>query len=125
MTSSGLLTPDDQGAADLTTPRPRRGRPQRRELPPSPEATRAARLTRRRAQLERQLDRLTRDRWRAVLELRAAGCSQTECAELLDVTKARVQQLVREAEAHFGVTVEQVREHVAAGRELDELLPPG
>lgn len=102
---------------------PKRGRPQRRAVPESPEVARAQQLARKRARLESQLEALTVARWRTVLELRAAGVSQLDCAELLDVTKARVQQLVREAEAHYGVTVDHVREHLAAGGALDDLLP--
>jgi DNA-directed RNA polymerase specialized sigma24 family protein len=109
--------------AEVEEPLPKRGRPQRRELPASPEVTRAQQLARKRARLESQLQALTVTRWRTVLELRAGGVSQLDCADLLDVTKPRVQQLVREAEAHYGVTVDQVREHLQAGGLLDDLLP--
>lgn len=91
-------------------------------MPAGPEATRAQQLARKRARLEAQLEALTVQRWRAVMELRAAGVSQLECSELLDVTKARVQQLVREAEAHYGVTVEELRVHLARGGQVDDLL---
>jgi predicted transcriptional regulator len=101
---------------------PKRGRPQRREVPASPEVARAQQLARKRARLEAQLEQLTVARWRTVMELRAAGVSQLDCAELLDVTKARAQQLVREAEAHYGVTVDQLAAHLSAGGQVDDLL---
>jgi DNA-directed RNA polymerase specialized sigma24 family protein len=102
----------------------RRGRAQRRPLPEAvlPAVQSAAALQRKRARLERQLEVATRERLRTVLELRAVGVTHQEASELLGVTKARVQQLVHEAEAELGVTVAQLREHLAAGGQAPELL---
>ena len=79
---------------ELTT---RRGRPQRRKVAESEVMREAMRLARKRARLEEQLAALTVERYAVTLELRCAGLSVLEVAELLEVSKGRVQQLVHEA----------------------------
>lgn len=82
-------------------PAPRRaGRPQRRPMPSSSAMHDALTLARRVAQVEARLASIRAQRAALVLRLRDdEGLSQLEVAELLGVTKARVQQIEREARA--------------------------
>lgn len=77
----------------------RRRRSRRRAELPADAVTidQARTLTRKRQLLERRLAAITDERLQVVAELRRAGCSATEIGELLQVTKARAQQLTLEA----------------------------
>lgn len=74
-----------------------RGRPQRRAIPDAAHVQDAIALARRRARLRAQLAENHAAQLEVVLSLRALGLSVQECAELLDLSKGRVQQMAHEA----------------------------
>ena len=88
------------GAPASVVPVGRYSKPRRRELPDGPERRAAQRLARQRQAALAKADRLYDEMLTAIAELRRTTPphSYTEIAEIVGVTKARAQQLVRECE---------------------------
>ena len=102
------------GGAERVTCKRRRASRRRPEIPADPATIeRAQQLTHRRHLLERRLAAIVDERLQVVADLRRAGCSAAEIAELLAVSKGRAQQLTLEAIAAGYLTPAE------AGREED------